>query len=401
MARAGGTVRACNGPHRLRARVSRSAAPPCSAPSSQASGDRRRPGHQPRALGCRAERPGGFADALLPGLGGGWRIYSVQYPLPRSTRRRSSSASRAGREAGRLRWSEVAALPGEHQTSDFHCVTGWRSTTSTGRASGRRPSSTSCARRPAARYVTLQSLEGPYVDQISLHQFREPDVMLARHMDGKPLTRSHGAPLRLVLPSMYGYKGVKWVREIRFDARRRPATGSSAATTSTPGSASPTAMARPARGHALHAHRARGALAAGRHVLRDALQRPLPERLGLRGHPRPPDGEGLAHRSASRSRPGWCCSPCGQPARAGRAAHARSTASTATTALAARRAGRLWRRPGPASGPLQRRPEAQRRPDGRAHARRFHHRLPALVRRAGHPFRFAGTVMVHDWVMWS
>jgi DMSO/TMAO reductase YedYZ molybdopterin-dependent catalytic subunit len=70
--------------------------------------------------------------------------------------------------------------------------------------------------------VTLQSLEGPYVDQISLDQFRESNVMLARHMDGKPLTRSHGAPLRLVLPSMYGYKGVKWVREIRFDSQQAP-----------------------------------------------------------------------------------------------------------------------------------------------------------------------------------
>jgi DMSO/TMAO reductase YedYZ molybdopterin-dependent catalytic subunit len=34
-------------------------------------------------------------------------------------------------------------------------------------------------------------------------------------MDGKPLTADHGAPLRLVVPQMYGYKGVKWVNEIR------------------------------------------------------------------------------------------------------------------------------------------------------------------------------------------
>ena len=70
--------------------------------------------------------------------------------------------------------------------------------------------------------MTLQSLETPYVDQISLAQFQEPDAMLARHQDGKPLTRSHGAPLRLVLPSMYGYKNVKWVRELRFDSAAAP-----------------------------------------------------------------------------------------------------------------------------------------------------------------------------------
>ena len=76
--------------------------------------------------------------------------------------------------------------------------------------------------KPSAQFVSLQSLEAPYIDQISMDQFREPNAMLARHQDGKPLTRSHGAPLRLVLPSMYGYKNVKWVRELRFDAVATP-----------------------------------------------------------------------------------------------------------------------------------------------------------------------------------
>ena len=38
--------------------------------------------------------------------------------------------------------------------------------------------------------------------------------MLAYEMDGEPLTRAHGAPVRLVIPEMYGYKGVKWVEQI-------------------------------------------------------------------------------------------------------------------------------------------------------------------------------------------
>ena len=104
--------------------------------------------------------------------------------------------------------------------SDFHCVTGW--SVDNVRWEGIRPQTIIDLVRPkpAAKFVSLQSLEAPYVDQISMDQFREPDAMLARHQDGKPLTRSHGAPLRLVLPSMYGYKNVKWVRELRFDATR-------------------------------------------------------------------------------------------------------------------------------------------------------------------------------------
>jgi DMSO/TMAO reductase YedYZ molybdopterin-dependent catalytic subunit len=33
-------------------------------------------------------------------------------------------------------------------------------------------------------------------------------------MDGKPLAREHGAPARVVIPEMYGYKNVKWVSRI-------------------------------------------------------------------------------------------------------------------------------------------------------------------------------------------
>jgi DMSO/TMAO reductase YedYZ molybdopterin-dependent catalytic subunit len=45
-----------------------------------------------------------------------------------------------------------------------------------------------------------------------------PDVLLAYEMDGKPLPRAHGAPARVVIPEMYGYKNVKWVERIELVA---------------------------------------------------------------------------------------------------------------------------------------------------------------------------------------
>ncbi len=43
--------------------------------------------------------------------------------------------------------------------------------------------------------------------------------MLAYEMDGKPLPREHGAPMRLVIPDMYGYKNVKWLAGINLVAQ--------------------------------------------------------------------------------------------------------------------------------------------------------------------------------------
>ena len=175
-----------------------------------------------RFLSRAVPSTGGLGE-VLPGIGDGWRIYSVQSPLPRfDPSTFELRITGLVEKPQRLRWSDVAALPGVHQTSDFHCVTGW--SVDNVKWEGIRPQTIIDLVRPkaSAKFVTLFSLETPYVDQISIPQFREPDAMLARHQDGKPLTRSHGAPLRLVLPSMYGYKNVKWVRELRFDSVAAP-----------------------------------------------------------------------------------------------------------------------------------------------------------------------------------
>jgi len=154
---------------------------------------------------------------------GGWRIYTVNLPMPRFDPATFTLTIGGLVERPRtLTWAEVASLPGEEQVSDFHCVTGW--SVEDVRWEGITPATLIALvrPRPEARYVTMISAEEPYVDQLTFEQFTHPQNVLARHMDGEPLRRPHGAPLRMVIPRMYGYKGVKWVRELRFDAEEDP-----------------------------------------------------------------------------------------------------------------------------------------------------------------------------------
>ena len=46
------------------------------------------------------------------------------------------------------------------------------------------------------------------------------DVLLATDLDGAPLDRAHGAPLRLVSPGQYGYKNVKHLVGLDFRCRQ-------------------------------------------------------------------------------------------------------------------------------------------------------------------------------------
>jgi hypothetical protein len=43
-----------------------------------------------------------------------------------------------------------------------------------------------------------------------------PRVLLTLDLDGKPLPDKHGAPLRLLDPSKYGYKSAKLITSIEF-----------------------------------------------------------------------------------------------------------------------------------------------------------------------------------------
>jgi len=49
---------------------------------------------------------------------------------------------------------------------------------------------------------------------LSLEQAMRAEAILAYAMNGQPLTPDHGAPVRLVVPGVYGMASVKWLSEV-------------------------------------------------------------------------------------------------------------------------------------------------------------------------------------------
>ena len=56
--------------------------------------------------------------------------------------------------------------------------------------------------------------EGAGVDASDMEQALRDDVLVAHHMEGKPVSRKHGGPVRLYVAPMYGYKSLKWLERI-------------------------------------------------------------------------------------------------------------------------------------------------------------------------------------------
>ena len=153
--------------------------------------------------------------AALPSPSQGWRIYAVNPPMPKFDpsmwRLRIEGLVEQPLD---LSYEELLALPRADQVSDFHCVTGW--SVPDVRWAGVRFADLMAAARPkaSARALAFVSAERPFFESLTLEQAGRDDAMLAYEMDGRPITREHGAPCRVVMPAMYGYKGTKWLQTI-------------------------------------------------------------------------------------------------------------------------------------------------------------------------------------------
>jgi sulfoxide reductase catalytic subunit YedY len=66
-------------------------------------------------------------------------------------------------------------------------------------------------------------LEWPYVEALRMDEAMHPLALMAVGLYGKVLPNQNGAPLRLIVPWKYGFKGIKAIVNIRF-AERAPRT---------------------------------------------------------------------------------------------------------------------------------------------------------------------------------
>jgi DMSO/TMAO reductase YedYZ molybdopterin-dependent catalytic subunit len=173
-------------------------------------------------VGSRLSKAAAPLGAVVPSalhslIPDGWRIYSVNPPWPTfdpATYRLTIDG--AVEKPLSLSWQDVMDLPQASQTTDFHCVTGW--TVGNVHWVGVRLSTLWEMAKPTAeaKFANFISMENPYVDTLSLAQTTLPQVMLAHTMGNAPLSRAHGAPMRLIIPEMYGYKNVKWLHRIEL-----------------------------------------------------------------------------------------------------------------------------------------------------------------------------------------
>lgn len=109
----------------------------------------------------------------------------------------------------------LTRLPRTRTRVRHHCVEGWSAVASW---DGVRLSEIArlVEPDPRARYVEFRSFEPGYYSSWDLGSALHPQTILAYGMNGQPLAREYGAPLRLYSAVKLGYKMVKYLAEVSF-----------------------------------------------------------------------------------------------------------------------------------------------------------------------------------------
>jgi DMSO/TMAO reductase YedYZ molybdopterin-dependent catalytic subunit len=109
--------------------------------------------------------------------------------------------------------AQIRALPRVTHNTRHVCVEGWDVI---GRFGGVRLSDflNTIGADPTARFVTVECADD-YYESLDVATAMHPQSLLCYEMYGQPLTREHGAPLRLSIPTKIGYKQAKYLTDLK------------------------------------------------------------------------------------------------------------------------------------------------------------------------------------------
>jgi DMSO/TMAO reductase YedYZ molybdopterin-dependent catalytic subunit len=121
----------------------------------------------------------------------------------------------------RLTWEEFNRLPQKVVVADMHCVTRWSRFDNQWEGVAVTDVLALAKVKPEARFALIHA-EQDYTANLPLDDLIRPAALFAFRHDGEPLTAEHGYPVRLVVPHLYAWKSVKWVRGIELLSKDEP-----------------------------------------------------------------------------------------------------------------------------------------------------------------------------------
>jgi DMSO/TMAO reductase YedYZ molybdopterin-dependent catalytic subunit len=125
----------------------------------------------------------------------------------------SLTVTGAAKRPGDYKLDQIQELPAFRQNTRHICVEGWDVI---GRFGGARLSDflNMIGADTTAKFVYVECADD-YYETLDMETALHPQTLLCYEMYDRPLTREHGAPLRLNIPTKIGYKQAKYLTDLK------------------------------------------------------------------------------------------------------------------------------------------------------------------------------------------
>ena len=110
-------------------------------------------------------------------------------------------------------WEDLHLLPQSQYRGDIHCVTTWSKLDTSFDGVSVDLLLDVAEPLPEATHVLATSTTG-YTTNLPLEHVRNGQAWIVWTHEGKPLSREHGGPVRLLVPHLYFWKSAKWVTRL-------------------------------------------------------------------------------------------------------------------------------------------------------------------------------------------
>jgi DMSO/TMAO reductase YedYZ molybdopterin-dependent catalytic subunit len=118
-------------------------------------------------------------------------------------------------------WEDVMKLPQQEFTADFHCVTRWSKLDVTWKGFKIVDLMKLVGDLDPSAVHVMEHCYGGYTTNLPLADFLREENFFAYELNGEPLPKEHGGPMRTMVPHLYAWKSAKWISGIEFIDREQ------------------------------------------------------------------------------------------------------------------------------------------------------------------------------------
>lgn len=172
----------------------------------------------PVTRGFARRRPEGPAGRLPPGqydVGSGWPVLTAEATPRIRPEDWTITVDGLVDRPTTWAWGDVQDLPRSTYAGDIHCVTTWSKFDISFTGVSVDVLLDAAGPQPDAAFVVAHASTG-YTTNLPLGDVTGGRAWVVWEVDGRPLPREHGGPVRLLVPHLYFWKSAKWVSRLEL-----------------------------------------------------------------------------------------------------------------------------------------------------------------------------------------